>query len=59
MPTINGILIENKVVTVANNDTDINNEITAQSDLGWLVVSLTISGTDVIILFTKQSTVAP
>jgi len=58
MPTINGITIESKVVTVANNDTDINNAIETQGADNWLVASVTVSGTDVILLFTRQTTVS-
>lgn len=48
-----GYTTEQKVVTVANNDTAMNNEITTQDADNWLVVSLTLSGTDIIILFTR------
>lgn len=48
--------IEQKATTIANNDTDLNAEITAQNADGFLVVSLTISGTDVIILSQKVTT---
>lgn len=52
--TAPGYNTEQKVVTVPNTDTDINNEITAQSDT-WLVSSLTLFNDDsnVIILFTR------
>lgn len=48
--------MEQKVLTVANNDTDINAAITAQAVDGWFVGSLTLSGTDIIILFTRRVT---
>jgi hypothetical protein len=51
--------IEQKVITVANNDGAINTEITTQSADGWLVGSITLSGTDVIILFSRTVTEAP
>lgn len=50
---IPGYSTEQKVVTVANNDTDINAAITAQAADSWLAGSLTLSGTDIIILFTR------
>lgn len=48
-----GYTTENKTVTVPNNDTDINAEITNQAADGWVSVQLTISGSDMIILFTR------
>jgi hypothetical protein len=48
-----GYTTEQKTVTVANNDTDMNVEITAQTEDSWIVVSLTLSGTDMVILFTR------
>lgn len=50
---IPGYNTESKVVTVANNDTDINAAITAQGEENWIVTSITLSGTDIIILFTR------
>lgn len=60
MPTtIQGYTTEFQVKRVADNDTDINNEITTQGVDNWLVVSLTLSGTDMVILFTRTQTTAP
>lgn len=42
-------------MTVANNDTDINAEITAQAADKWLASLFTPSGTDVIILFMRTT----
>ena len=54
MPTIvPGYTTEQKVSTVANNDIDINAEITAQAVDSWIVSSLTLSGSDMVILFTR------
>lgn len=52
---ITGQNTEQKVVTVANNDTDINAEITAQAADKWLASLFTPSGTDVIILFMRTT----
>lgn len=55
MPEIvSGIDTQQKTVTVANNDTAINAELTAQAVDGWLASLFTPSGTDVIILFTRN-----
>lgn len=51
--TVGGLTIEQKVVTVLNSDTEINDSITAEAADDWAVTSLTLSGTDIIILFTK------
>lgn len=50
------MLISQKVVTVANNDTAINAEITTQTASGWTVTLLTLFNDDssIIILFTKS-----
>lgn len=53
MAALQGLTIEQKVVTVANNETGINTEIATQAADGWIVGSITISGSDVIILFTR------
>ncbi len=54
MPTIvPGYSTQAKVVTVANDDTSMNAAIVAQGADSWLPVSLTLSGTDIIILFTR------
>lgn len=50
--------ITQKVVTVANNDTDINAEITAQNADGWVIGWMILSGTDVILLLTKTESSA-
>lgn len=47
--------IEQKVVTVANNDTDMNNEIATQAADGYILLSITLSNLDVIMLFNKTS----
>lgn len=61
MPEIaTGITYEQKVVTVANNDTDINTEITTQAADSWILNQITISGSDVILLFSRSiETVLP
>jgi hypothetical protein len=50
---------EQKVKTVANNDTDINTEIALQNADNWIVGLIVISGTDVIILFSRTVEAAP
>lgn len=50
---IPGQLTEQKVVTVANNDTAINAEISTQDLNSWSVSQIIVSGSDVIILFTR------
>lgn len=52
-----GINTEQKVVTVANSDETINAELTTQGADGWLASQLTISGSDVIILFSRNVTI--
>lgn len=54
---ISGINTEQKVVTVSNNDEAINAELTTQGADGWLASQLTISGSDVIILFSRNVTI--
>lgn len=55
---ITGYVLEQKVVTVANNDSAINTEIDTQGaeDPAWVVTNLFIypSGASVIILFARQ-----
>lgn len=51
---IPGYDTQQKVVTVANNDTAINNEITTQAVDGWTVVFLTVSGSDMVITFSRN-----
>lgn len=56
MPEIvNGYQTEQKTVTVANTDFDINTAIGSQATGGWLVSSLTLFNDDsnVIILFSR------
>ena len=48
-----GNTTDQKVVTVANNDSAINAELAAQKPDGWLASLFTVSGSDVIILFTR------
>ncbi len=48
--------IEQHVVIVAANESDINDAITAQNEGDFFVVSITPSGTDVIILSQKVIT---
>ena len=45
---------QSQTVTVANNDTDINAAITEQAVGGWFVVSLLLSGSDMVILFNRN-----
>lgn len=47
--------IEQKVVTVENDDTAMNDEITTQSVDGWVLFSLTLSDVNVILLFNKTT----
>jgi hypothetical protein len=51
---VEGYTYEQKVVTVANTDTAINDEIDTQAEDDWIVTLLTISGSDVILLFSRQ-----
>lgn len=48
--------IEQKVSVVANTETDINTEISTQNTAGYAAFSITLSGTDVIILFQRVNT---
>lgn len=50
---VTGFTTNFKTVTVSNNDSAINAEITTQDADNWLVVSLTLSGSDMVILFTR------
>lgn len=50
---IPGYTTEQWVQTVPNNDAAINDAIATNNAENWVVVSLTLSGTDVIILFTR------
>lgn len=55
MPSlIPGFTYEQKVSTVANNDTAINAEITTQAADDWTVSNIVVSGSDVIILFQRN-----
>lgn len=44
---------EHKTVTVANNDGAINASITAEAVDMWVPASLILSGTDMVILYTR------
>lgn len=50
------ITVEQKVVTVANNDTDINASITTEAADDWLVTLLCVSGSDMVILYSRNIT---
>lgn len=54
------VAVNQKVVTVANNDTDINAEIATQNALGFAVTLITLFSDDanVIILFTQTTSLA-
>lgn len=53
---IGGILIEQKVSVVTGaSETDINTEIDAQALDNWVVVQLVLSGSDMVILFSRQT----
>lgn len=54
---IEGILYEQKVSTVANNDTAMNDEITLQAADDWVLSQIIISGSDAILLFSRQSAI--
>lgn len=60
MEIVPGYSMEQKVVTVSNDDSSINAEITLQAADSWLVSSLTLFNSDasVIILFTRTVTAA-
>lgn len=49
-----GITYEQKVVTVASDDTSMNTEITTQAEDGWILNFITISGGNSILLFSRQ-----
>lgn len=51
---VEGYNFEQKVVTVPNNDTDINAEIATQAEDDWIAGMLTLSGSDVIISFHRN-----
>lgn len=53
MAEIPGFTTEQKTVTVANNDTAINAEITTQAADSWQVSGLVLSGSDMVILFIR------
>lgn len=54
MPSIiPGYITEQKVVTVSNNDSDINTELTTQGLDTWLATSFFANGSDITILFTR------
>lgn len=45
-----------QIVSVVNNtETDINAEISSKNSDGWIAGFILVSGTDVIILFTKAT----
>lgn len=46
-------MVNQKVITVNNSDTDINAVIAAQNAGNWIVSLIILSGTDVIILFNE------
>lgn len=50
---IPGLDTQQKTVMVAANDTDINTSIDAEALDGWLVASLVLSGSNMIILYTR------
>lgn len=50
---IPGYSTEQVVSTIANNDTAMNTEIASKAVDGWIAASLTLSGANVIILFTR------
>ena len=45
--------IEQKVSTVANNDTAINAAITTEAATNWVVSFMTVSGANMVILFQR------
>lgn len=51
---ITGFTYEQKVVTVTNDDTSMNGEITTQAVDDWVLQNLVVSGTDVILVFSRQ-----
>lgn len=51
---IPGIEYEQKVITVTNDDTSMNGEITTQAADNWVLQNLVLSGTDVILIFSRQ-----
>jgi hypothetical protein len=57
MPEIGGLNFEQKVVRVANNDLAINTEIATQEAGDWTVADLIVSGSDMVILFQRQTAV--
>jgi hypothetical protein len=57
MPVIGGLLLEQKTVTMAANDGAMNAEIEAQAEDGWTVQLLILNGSNMTILFSKQSEV--
>lgn len=53
-----GLTIEQKVVRVADNDVDINAEITTQSADDWILQDMMLSGANMVLLF-NRTTVTP
>jgi hypothetical protein len=51
---VTGYTYEQKVVTVANDDTAMNAEITTQAADDWTLSQITISGSDAILLFSRN-----
>ena len=50
---IPGYTTEQMIITVVNNDEVMNSQIEEEAAFGWLVSSLTLSGSNVIMLFTR------
>lgn len=50
-----GATFEQKVVTVVNDDTTINNEITTQAIDNWIVGQIILSGSNVILFFSRTT----
>lgn len=55
---IPGFNTEQKTVTVVNTDTNINDEITAQAADEWTAALLILSGSNMVILFTRTIPIA-
>lgn len=47
--------IEQKIVTVSNNDVAVNAEIATQAASDWMVALIILSGLNVILLFTRPA----
>lgn len=51
---IPGYDTQQKTITVANNDTALNASITAEAAEGWMVTLMILSGSDMVLLYSRN-----